>query len=214
MTTSGLYGYPTTSGTVSGGEVETGDSALPDSSVAYAVFYVETDPVYAEQTVQIIRLNWWIGATAGSPSSGQPALRASLVTGTAPPPSTTTATPCSSSHRRIMCSGFLGRHRRRGGRDTRHLHHDLQHSAAAADDLRIAPGSSGWEPHPYSAVPSTVPPTPSSDRADPQLVPWSCRRGGDTSLIIATTSDPGHSDQITGNRRRPLGVSECTSWFG
>jgi hypothetical protein len=53
VTTSGLYGYPTTSGTVSGGEVETGDSALPDSSVAYAVFYVETDPVYAEQTVQI-----------------------------------------------------------------------------------------------------------------------------------------------------------------
>jgi hypothetical protein len=52
VTTPGVYGYPTTSGTVTGGEVETGDSG-PTASAVYAVFYVETDPVYAEQTVEI-----------------------------------------------------------------------------------------------------------------------------------------------------------------
>jgi hypothetical protein len=52
VTTPGVYGYPTTSGTVTGGEVETGDSGLAASSV-YAVFYVETNPVYAGQLVDI-----------------------------------------------------------------------------------------------------------------------------------------------------------------
>jgi hypothetical protein len=54
VTTSGVYGYPRSSGTVTGGEVETGDtnSFLGGSSVD-GVFYVETDPVYAEQTVEI-----------------------------------------------------------------------------------------------------------------------------------------------------------------
>jgi hypothetical protein len=54
VTTPGLTGYPQTSGTVSGGEVETGDSGfLNGGSYVYGVFYVETDPVYAEQTVEI-----------------------------------------------------------------------------------------------------------------------------------------------------------------
>jgi hypothetical protein len=54
VTTPGLYGYPTTSGTVTGGEVEIGDVGDPtfDSSVL-SVFNVETDPVYAEQPVEI-----------------------------------------------------------------------------------------------------------------------------------------------------------------
>jgi len=67
VTTTGVSGYPTTSGTVTTGEVETGDTVGPpppgcevdcfptgsgDSDV-YAVFYVETNPVYAEQTVEI-----------------------------------------------------------------------------------------------------------------------------------------------------------------
>jgi hypothetical protein len=47
VTTSGVFGFPTTSGTVTSGEVETGTSDV------YAVFYVETDPVYAEQTVEL-----------------------------------------------------------------------------------------------------------------------------------------------------------------
>jgi len=47
VTTSGVTGYPTSSGTVTGGEVETGGSYV------YAVFYVETSPVYAEQPVEI-----------------------------------------------------------------------------------------------------------------------------------------------------------------
>jgi hypothetical protein len=39
---------------VTGGEVETGDTSFPgDGSYVYGVFYVETDPVYAEQTVEI-----------------------------------------------------------------------------------------------------------------------------------------------------------------
>jgi hypothetical protein len=54
VTPTGVFGYPTTSGTVTGGEVETGDSGpITDQSDVYAVFYVETDPVYAEQTVEI-----------------------------------------------------------------------------------------------------------------------------------------------------------------
>jgi hypothetical protein len=54
VTTSGLFGYPTSSGTVTGGEVETGDTGpIDDQSAVYAVFYVETDPVYAEQQVEI-----------------------------------------------------------------------------------------------------------------------------------------------------------------
>jgi hypothetical protein len=68
VTTPGVYAYPTTSGTVTGGEVETGDdSTMPppncadekcfpgafDDSDVFAVFYVETAPVYAEQLVEI-----------------------------------------------------------------------------------------------------------------------------------------------------------------
>jgi len=54
VTTAGVYGYPTSSGTVTGGEVETGDFGVPaDDSAVLAVFDVETSPVYAEQTVEI-----------------------------------------------------------------------------------------------------------------------------------------------------------------
>lgn len=54
VTTPGVTGYPQTSGTVTGGEVETGDTgSLFGGSYVYGVFYVETDPVYAEQTVEI-----------------------------------------------------------------------------------------------------------------------------------------------------------------
>jgi hypothetical protein len=54
VTTPGLTGYPQTSGTVSGGEVETGDTSFTlDGSYVYGVFYVETNPVYAEQPVEI-----------------------------------------------------------------------------------------------------------------------------------------------------------------
>jgi hypothetical protein len=53
VTPAGVTGYPTTSGTVTTGEVETGDTAASGDSDVYAVFYVETDPVYAEQPVEI-----------------------------------------------------------------------------------------------------------------------------------------------------------------
>jgi hypothetical protein len=53
VTTAGVAGYPVTSGTVTTGEVETGDTAASGESDVYAVFYVETDPVYAELTAQI-----------------------------------------------------------------------------------------------------------------------------------------------------------------
>jgi hypothetical protein len=52
-TAAGVTGYPTYSGTVTTGEVETGDTAASGESDVYAVFYVETDPVYAEQQVEI-----------------------------------------------------------------------------------------------------------------------------------------------------------------
>jgi hypothetical protein len=54
VTASGVFGYPTTSGTVTTGEVETGETNLGvDGSDVYAVFYVETSPVYAEQAVEL-----------------------------------------------------------------------------------------------------------------------------------------------------------------
>jgi hypothetical protein len=53
VTPAGVFGYPTTSGSVTTGEVETGNTATSGDSDVYAVFYVETDPVYAEQTVEI-----------------------------------------------------------------------------------------------------------------------------------------------------------------
>ena len=49
----GVTGYPTSSGTIVSGEVETGDTAASGDSDVYAVFDVETDPVYTEQTVEI-----------------------------------------------------------------------------------------------------------------------------------------------------------------
>jgi hypothetical protein len=53
VTPPGVFGYPQTSGTVTGGEVETGDTSASGDSDVYAVFYVETSPVYAEQPVEI-----------------------------------------------------------------------------------------------------------------------------------------------------------------
>ncbi len=46
VTPAGVVGYPAN-------EVETGDTATSGNSDVYAVFYVETNPVYAEQTAEI-----------------------------------------------------------------------------------------------------------------------------------------------------------------
>jgi hypothetical protein len=51
VTPEGLTGYPQISGSAQ--EVETGDTSTSGDSNVYAVFYVETNPVYAEQTVEI-----------------------------------------------------------------------------------------------------------------------------------------------------------------
>ncbi len=51
VTPEGVSGYPQTSGVAQ--EIETGDTTASGDSDIYAVFYVETSPVYAEQTVQI-----------------------------------------------------------------------------------------------------------------------------------------------------------------
>jgi hypothetical protein len=68
VTTPGVFGYPTYSGTVAGGETENGDFSVSNGtgsgcwppgqtcsqeSDIYAIFYVETNPVYAEQPVEI-----------------------------------------------------------------------------------------------------------------------------------------------------------------
>jgi hypothetical protein len=53
VTTPGVAGYPTTSGIVTTGEVETGDTTATGESNVYGIFYVETDPEYAEQPVEI-----------------------------------------------------------------------------------------------------------------------------------------------------------------
>jgi hypothetical protein len=51
VTTEGVTPYPQTGGLLQ--EVETGDTSTSGDSNVYAVFYVETNPVYAEQTVEI-----------------------------------------------------------------------------------------------------------------------------------------------------------------
>ena len=53
VTTPGVYGYPTYSGIVTTGEVAVGDTPASGESDVFAIFYVETDPVYAEQDVEI-----------------------------------------------------------------------------------------------------------------------------------------------------------------
>jgi hypothetical protein len=79
VTPSGVFGYPTTSGTVTTGVVETGDTPLAQSDVL-AVFYVESDPVYAEQTVEISSVQledrcaagWvWISGNQAAGGSGE-----------------------------------------------------------------------------------------------------------------------------------------------
>lgn len=50
--TPGVFANPTTSGSVTTGQVETGDTPPADSDIIN-VFYVVTNPVYAEQTVEI-----------------------------------------------------------------------------------------------------------------------------------------------------------------
>jgi len=51
VTPTGLTGYPQISGVAQ--EVETGDTSASGDSNVYAVFYVEDNPVYAEQRVEI-----------------------------------------------------------------------------------------------------------------------------------------------------------------
>jgi len=51
VTAEGVSGFPQTAGVAQ--EVETGDTSTSGDSDIYAVFYVETSPVYAEQTVEI-----------------------------------------------------------------------------------------------------------------------------------------------------------------
>jgi hypothetical protein len=68
VTPAGVFGFPSSSGAVTGGEVETGSSTI------YAVFYIETDPVYAEQTAELSAtqladrcqtVNAWTGFPSG-----------------------------------------------------------------------------------------------------------------------------------------------------
>jgi hypothetical protein len=73
----GVYPNPSTSGSVTTGQVETGDTA-PDESSVLNVFYVATDPVYAEQPVAIdsaqldgrCQTAWiWFPANAAAPGA-------------------------------------------------------------------------------------------------------------------------------------------------
>jgi hypothetical protein len=91
VTTAGVAGYPTTSGTVTAGEVETGDTATSGDSEVLGVFYVETSPVYAEQAVEI-NSDELIDRCGGGAAFSVPLLAA-----WPPPPWTTTATPRSFS---------------------------------------------------------------------------------------------------------------------
>ena len=74
VTTEGISAFPND-------EVETGDTMNSGDSDVYAVFYVETDPVYAEQRVVINSTQlesrcatgwWWQGGNGGSAASSPP----------------------------------------------------------------------------------------------------------------------------------------------
>ena len=74
VTSAGVFAFPTTSGTVSGGEVETG------SSNVYAVLSIETDPVYAEQSAELsltqladrcLATNEWVAFPSGAVNVAQ-----------------------------------------------------------------------------------------------------------------------------------------------
>jgi hypothetical protein len=73
VTAPGVVGYPKTSGGVVG-EVATGDTNASGDSVIYGVFALESDPVNAEQTVEISSAQlesrclggWFWGGTSGS----------------------------------------------------------------------------------------------------------------------------------------------------
>ncbi|HVC68698.1 MAG TPA: hypothetical protein VNC61_00395 [Acidimicrobiales bacterium] len=74
VTPVGVTGYPEVGGVAQ--EVETGDTSTSGDSDVYAVFYVEDNPVYAEQTVEIsssqlesrcIRGWWWTGGNFPNP---------------------------------------------------------------------------------------------------------------------------------------------------
>ncbi len=78
VTPAGLTGYPQSNGVAQ--EVETGNSPTSGNSDVYAVFYVETDPVYAESTVDITSiqlesscgLGWvWIPGNGGTSQFGK-----------------------------------------------------------------------------------------------------------------------------------------------
>lgn len=77
-TTEGVTGYPQQAGVAQ--EVETGNSPTSGNSDVYALFYVETSPVYAEQTVEIgsiplessCGLGWvWIPGNGGTSAFGK-----------------------------------------------------------------------------------------------------------------------------------------------
>jgi hypothetical protein len=79
VTAPGVTGFPTTSGTLTTGEVETGDTSASGDSDVYAVFYVETNPVFTEQTVSITSpqledrcLRGWVWSTGGGPVNPNP----------------------------------------------------------------------------------------------------------------------------------------------
>jgi hypothetical protein len=80
VTPPGVTGYPAN-------EVETGDSQASGDSDVYTVFYVETDPAYAEQTVEIsspqltgrcLRGSRWESNAAGSPFLNSPTATATI----------------------------------------------------------------------------------------------------------------------------------------
>jgi hypothetical protein len=86
VTAAGLTGYPND-------EVETGDTnGISGNSDVYAVFYVEDNPVYAEQTVEISSSQlearcgqgWiWLPGNGGTSVPAGPALQTGVNTGTA-----------------------------------------------------------------------------------------------------------------------------------
>ena len=150
VTPEGVTGYPNN-------EVETGDTPSSGDSNVYAIFYVETNPVYAEQPVEIASPQLEARCIQGwrwEPEGGV------VVFGTGVnqnPPQSTLDDDGNAVFvfKEASCAaGRLRRHGRRRVGSTPDLHHDLHGGSPRSHDLSSFPvPASGTEKNPSSAAP-------------------------------------------------------------
>jgi hypothetical protein len=152
VTTAGVYGYPTTAGPSPPARWRPVTPAASGNSDVYAVFYVETDPVYAEQRSRSAPTSSRAAAARDGPGlvpdlRGGEAHRHGGAAGHGHPRRRRQRrVPLL---RRLVCGRAVGRDRRRAGRYPHHLHHGLQHRQRSGGErhLQHQPQSGGRQLH-------------------------------------------------------------------